>query len=136
MAIIAAIKNVLSPNSETTITDKDARNACIKLKSENNLLFVFLLALPAVLIVSGWLMCLCEFCKKETRIFIQYVIFNFYIITLCLLEEKNLGLDMYDMDGKLFRKLVKAQKYMECHWHKVAQYHVIGNRFRQVLLYN
>jgi len=27
MAIIAAIKNVLSPNSETTITDIDAINA-------------------------------------------------------------------------------------------------------------
>lgn len=27
IAIIAAMKNVLSPNSETTITDSDAKNA-------------------------------------------------------------------------------------------------------------
>lgn len=30
IAIIAAIKKVLSPNSETTMTDKDATNACRK----------------------------------------------------------------------------------------------------------
>lgn len=30
IAIIAAIKKVLSPNSETTMTDKEAINACIK----------------------------------------------------------------------------------------------------------
>lgn len=30
IAIIAAIKNVLSPNSDTTITDKDATKACKK----------------------------------------------------------------------------------------------------------
>ena len=28
MAIIAAMKNVLSPISDTRITDKDAKNAC------------------------------------------------------------------------------------------------------------
>ena len=32
MAIIAAIKNVLSPNSETTITDNDATKAWINPK--------------------------------------------------------------------------------------------------------
>lgn len=30
IAIIAAMKNVLSPNSDTTITDKDAMKACKK----------------------------------------------------------------------------------------------------------
>lgn len=30
IAIIAAMKNVLSPNSDTTITDKDAMKACRK----------------------------------------------------------------------------------------------------------
>lgn len=30
IAIIAAMKNVLSPNSDTTITDKDAIKACRK----------------------------------------------------------------------------------------------------------
>lgn len=30
IAIIAAIKNVLSPNSETTMTDKEAISACKK----------------------------------------------------------------------------------------------------------
>lgn len=30
IAIIAAMKNVLSPNSDTTITDRDATNACTK----------------------------------------------------------------------------------------------------------
>ena len=30
IAMIAAIKKVLSPNSETTITDKEAINACKK----------------------------------------------------------------------------------------------------------
>lgn len=29
MAIIAAMKNVLSPNSETTITERDAMKACV-----------------------------------------------------------------------------------------------------------
>lgn len=55
IAIMAAMKNVLSPNSDTTITDKDAINACKKLKSVNDLLvFPFtLLSLSAVLIVSA-----------------------------------------------------------------------------------
>lgn len=30
IAIIAAMKNVLSPNSDTTMTDKDAMKACRK----------------------------------------------------------------------------------------------------------
>lgn len=33
IAIIAAMKNVLSPNSDTTMTDNDATNACIKPRS-------------------------------------------------------------------------------------------------------
>jgi len=33
MARMAAMKNVLSPSSDTMITDSDARNACTKLAS-------------------------------------------------------------------------------------------------------
>lgn len=37
IAMIAAMKNVLSPNSDTTITDNDAMNAWMKLTSPNKL---------------------------------------------------------------------------------------------------
>lgn len=37
IAMIAAMKNVLSPNSDTIITDSDAMNACIKPTSPNKL---------------------------------------------------------------------------------------------------
>lgn len=36
MAIMAAMKNVLSPSSDTKITDIDATNACMKPRSVTN----------------------------------------------------------------------------------------------------
>lgn len=63
IAIIAAIKKVLSPNSDTTITDNDATNACKKLTSKL-LLLLLLFIESAVLILSPLLMggkCFCEF---------------------------------------------------------------------------
>lgn len=48
IAMIAAIKNVLSPNSDTTITDNDAMNARKKLES-----FSMLTLLLLLLILSG-----------------------------------------------------------------------------------
>lgn len=48
IAMIAAIKNVLSPNSDTTITDNDAMNARKKFES-----FSMLTLLLLLLILSG-----------------------------------------------------------------------------------